>query len=83
MKKIHIPIPGRAARALLLICLPLILLSAIALLISYHDARKIDAVGANYYYPQLLEYILASITITAGGVLLTEATERDLERFDR
>ena len=83
MNKIHIPMPGRAAQRLLLICLPLILTSAIALLISYLDARKIDAVGANYYYPQLLEYILASITITAGGVLLTEATERDLERFDR
>ena len=77
MKKLRIPTMGKAARVLLHICLPLILLSAITLLISYLDARKVDAVAANDYYPQLLEYIIASVTVTAGGVLLVEAVERD------
>lgn len=80
MKHFQIPMPGRAAQTLLSVALPMILLSAIALLISYLDARKLDPVAANCYYPLLLEYIIASIVITAGGVLLVEAVERDVKK---
>lgn len=76
MKKLTSVMPGRAARIYLRIALPIVMLSLIALLIAYLDARRLDPVGANYYYPLLLEYPVAGLTITAAGTTLIEYITR-------
>ncbi len=62
----------RYAKCYLRLALPLILLAAVTLLLAYLDARARDPVGANYYYPALLEYIIASLSIAFSGALLID-----------
>ena len=76
MKKQNLPLPGPAARALLHIQLPLVVVAAVAFLISYLQARAISPSYANLHYPYQLEYILASLSISAAGFWLVDATER-------
>ena len=77
MRNVHIPPFSKTARGMLRGCLGLILLSAIALLLSYLEARKTSPVLANLNYPPMLEYIFAAIAITACGVLLLAYVERE------
>lgn len=80
MKKHPIHTPSRPSRLFLRIALALILTVSVALMLSYLDAREEWAAMANLAYRPLLEYILASISITAAGVLVIEIALRDLER---
>lgn len=80
MKKLQIKPIGRFSILFLRIAMPLILLSALAILLSYLSAHAISPTTANLNYPPQLEYIAASVTIAAAGVLLIDLTERDLEK---
>lgn len=71
--------PHPETRLLLRIALPLILLSALALLFSYFDAREESVQMANLTYRPLLEYILAALAVTGAGTLLVEAVARDVK----
>lgn len=62
------------------ILLPLQLLSAVTLLISYLMEREQTPLYANAYYSGMLEYIIASLALTVGGALLAQITEYDVER---
>ncbi len=77
MQVLHTLYPCRAARIFLRVALALITLVSIALLLSYLDARELDRVFADHYYSTLLEYPFASLVITAGGVCLIEAVDRE------
>ena len=79
MKKKHPLSPHRATRLLLRIALPLILLSALALLFSYLEARNASLHMANVLHREMLEYVLAALTVTAAGTVLIEAVCRDME----
>ncbi len=80
MKNLHIKPIGRFSVLFLRIAMPLILLSALAILLSYLSTRTVSPSLANLDYPPQLEYIAASVTIAAAGVLLIDLTERDLEQ---
>ena len=69
--------PCKAGRTLLRIALPLILLVSVALLLSYLDARAADPMDANSYYPLLVEYIIASLAVTAAGAFVIELVSRE------
>ena len=77
MQSLHNLYPCRAARGFLRLSLFLVTLASIALLLSYLEARELDRVFADHYYSALLEYPLASLVITAGGVSLIEAVDRE------
>ena len=77
MKTLHTLYPCRAARFFLRIALACITLTAIAILLSYLDARALDRVFADHYYSALLEYPVAALAITAGGTYLIEAVDRE------
>lgn len=79
MKRISIHPPSRPTKLFLRIALTLCLLSSIALLISYLDARREWVAMANLFYRPLLEYILAALAVTSVGVVLIEAVLRDAE----
>ena len=79
MKKKHPLAPHRATKLLLRIALPLILLSSLALLFSYLEAREVSIHMAKFTYRPALEYFLAALTVTGAGVLLIEAVSRDAE----
>ena len=79
MKKRAIRPPSRPSRAFLRIALALILLSSVALTVSYLEARGEWAAMANLLYRPSLEYIWAALSITAAGVLVIEIALRDLE----
>lgn len=74
-RKIALHTPGKGATVILRIGLPLVLLSSVTLLISYLSARRQDAAYANFVYPQMLEYIFASLAILCGGAVLADVTE--------
>ena len=71
---------GRLSRLIFYLHAPLILISLITLIIMYFKAREKDPVLANLLCPLHLEYILASLCIMLGSMLLGELHERDLER---
>ena len=77
MKPIHNDMISRPQQILLRICLGLTLLSSIALLISYLEARTLAPLRATIEYLPMLEYIFAALTITAGGLVLLRFTERE------
>lgn len=77
MKKSKI---GRSASMILSILLPLLLLVTVILLISYLIEREATPLYANAYYGGMLEYILASLTITVGGAFLAEVAEYDVKK---
>ena len=77
MQGLHTLYPCRAARIFLRVALSLITLASIAILLSYLDARKLDRVLADHYYSALLEYPIAALSITAGGLYLIEAVDRE------
>lgn len=72
--------PCKQVKLFLRISLPLILLASLALLLCYLEARAKNPVAANFDYPELLEYIFASLFLTACGTFLIEATVRDVQR---
>ncbi|MBQ9132622.1 MAG: hypothetical protein IJX62_09170 [Clostridia bacterium] len=76
MKQQKIPFPGPAARAVLHIQLPLVLLSAVTLLIAYLQARESAPAYANLFYPYQLEYLVASLPLCAASFWLVDAAER-------
>ena len=81
MKKAKsIKLPCKTGRMILHVTLPLILLAAVALLLSFLAERETDPIRAYTYYPAALEYIVASITISFGGMLLAEVADRDSKR---
>lgn len=69
--------PGPAARMILRIDLPILLLASVVLLISYLQAREIDPAYANVYYGQGVEYILASFVLAVGSFCLIDTVERN------
>jgi len=75
-KGIHLPLPGRYARIILHIEMPLILLAAVIFLIAYLMAREVDPVYANMYYPPLVVYLLYPIMMTVFSILLVERLEK-------
>lgn len=77
MKKQNPRSPHRETRLLLRIALPLVLLSTLALLFSYLEAREESVQMANLIYRPFLEYILAALAVTAAGTVLVEAVARD------
>jgi hypothetical protein len=77
MKPIHSYPMSRHAQILLRICLGLTLLSSIALLISYLDARATAPLRAAMEHLPMLEYIFAALTITACGFVLLCFVERE------
>ena len=77
MKRIKFPYPTPVGRAVLRIELPIVILGAIALLISFLQERQVNPTLAAILYPQLLEYIYASVVIVAGTFCLADLTARE------
>lgn len=69
--------PCKCARVILGINLPIIIISLIAILISYLICREITPVTAALYYRGSLEYIFASLAITVGGALLADVVSKE------
>ncbi len=76
MKKRSFRSPGKVARLILHIELPLIVLQALTFLISYLIARESDLAAAIRVYPPLTEALLSPLLITAFSVLLAERLEK-------
>ncbi len=76
MKKNTFRSPGRVARMILHIELPLIVLQAVVFFISYLIARETDLAAAIRVYPPLTEALLFPLLITAFSVLLAERLEK-------
>lgn len=72
--------PGKKAQTVLRIQLCLTMLFSVALLLSFLNARKIDAVLANSYYEQLAEYIMCDLFICALSCVVIEALDTDSRR---
>lgn len=72
-----IPAPEKKAVQILLAEFPVILIFAIALLISYLKDRAIDPVGAGYYYTELLQYITVSLMISMATALIADLIVRE------
>lgn len=68
---------GKKAQTALRIQLLLTMLFAVVLLISFLNARRIDAVWANSYYAQLAEYIMLDLFICTLSSLVIEALDTD------
>ena len=66
----------RPTKILLRIALPLILLVAVYILVSYLVSLEHDPVMANSIYPPLAEYILASLLITAAGAFMIQSVNK-------
>ena len=77
MNKLHPLMPSKVSRVLLRISLSLIVLSSVAFLISYLEMRAYAPATAGYLHQAMLEYLLASVVIALGGVLLVELTLRE------
>ena len=82
MKKNELHVPSKATQGYLRASLFATLLAAVAVLISYLDARGIDRVSAVFYHAPMLEYVMASLFIALGGTLLLEAVVTD-PRFSK
>ncbi len=68
---------GKKAQTVLRIQLLLTMLFSVVLLISFLNARKVDAVLANSYYAQLAEYIMCDLFICALSCVVIEALDTD------
>lgn len=81
MKKnsLRIPFPKRSALRILQWELPIILLWAVALLVSFLTDFQADPTGASFYYPALVEYITSSLVIALLFAILADLTERERE----
>ena len=77
MKSIHKYPLSHHAQQLLRVCLGLTLLAAIAILISYLDARAVAPLWATIEHLPMLEYIFAALAITASGFVLLCFVERE------
>lgn len=75
MKKGQIRPPGRLSRAVLHIEMPLTVLQALTVLISYLQVREQDLARALVLYPRILPYLLFPVLITVFSVLLIERLE--------
>ena len=73
----HIPIPEKKAVQVLLTELPVILIFAVVLLISYLHDRAVDPIGSSYYYAELLQYIVVSLVITTATALVADLVVRE------
>ena len=69
---------GKAAQRVLRIQLAITMIAAVVLLISFLNARQIDALYANSYYAQLTEYIMCDLLICTLSCIVIEAL--DVER---
>ena len=72
MKKEPIRPLGHLSRSILHIEMPLTVLQAIAVLISYLQMREQDLARALVLYPRILPYLLFPVLITVFSVLLVE-----------
>ena len=76
MKHIQIPFPTPVGRMILRVEFPILILAAIALLISFLQDRQVNPTLAGILYPQMLEYIYASVTVMVGTFCLADLTAR-------
>ncbi len=72
MKKRQLRPLGRLSRAVLHIEMPLTVLQAVTVLISYLQMREQDLARALVLYPRVLPYLLFPVMITVFSVLLIE-----------
>lgn len=72
MKKAPVRPLGRLSRILLHIEMPLTVLQALAVLISYLQMREQDLSRALVLFPRILPYLLFPVLITVFSVLLVE-----------
>ena len=82
MKQLHIHLQplGKWSKVFIRLAVFLILTVTLVLLGSYLCTYSQSRARANILYPPLVEYPIAAVALTAGGVLLIEAVERDGER---
>lgn len=72
----HIKRMSPRAMKVLNICLPMILISLIALVLKLDDAVKNNPSTVMSEYPRMFEYILASLMLAIGGALLVDVVEK-------
>ena len=82
MKIFKIPYPTSVGRTILRIEFPILILSAIALLISFLQERRVNPTLARILYPQMLEYIYASVVIMVGTFCLADLTARQKDESE-
>lgn len=82
MKKKGVHVPSKLSQGYLRAAMFVTLLAALALLITYLDARAIDRVGAVFRIAPMLEYITAAVFVALGGTFLLEAVLND-PRFSK
>ena len=75
-----IPMPKKIAIRLLQWELPLIMLWALAILISLMRDYPSDPIGASHTFMDCAEYILASLTLTCISAIFLDLLHRDGER---
>ena len=80
MKRIRIPYPTPIGKMILRVELPVLLLSAVVLLISFLQDREVNPTLAGILYPEMLEYIYASAVIIAGTFCLADLTARQKDK---
>ena len=77
MKKLTLPVPEKRALRILLLELPVVLLSAVALLIRFLTDWAVDPIGAGFYYMELIPYITVSLGICIGTAVVADLSERE------
>ena len=64
------------AKRMLALQMCIVLIAFGFFLFHYFQARAIDPVYANNYYPALAEYIIGSLVLALGSSLMVEAMEK-------
>lgn len=77
MKKIYLRPIGRLSRLILHIEMPLIVLQALTVLISYLQMREVNLARALSVYPRVVPYLLFPVLVTVFSVLLIERLESE------
>jgi hypothetical protein len=80
MKKRGLPRLCRPARQLLRGLMPFVLLVGVVLLVSALEAYERDPIAAGSYYPQTVEYIVASMLLLLGGAFLIDRVAKKGDR---
>ncbi len=78
--RIKLHTPGRSALWILRLGLPMVVIEGIAILISYLEDRKIDAVLANDTWATALSDLLTAVIVAVGLAILADAIEADLQK---
>ena len=76
MKNCRLPPLGRISRTVLHIEMPLTVLQALAVLISYLQMRQTDLARALILYPRIVPYLLFPVLISVFSVLLIERLQK-------